>query len=362
MRGSAEGATAPKQEWLRGHGTDQGEHVFEGFQTRDGGYIAVGKTGENSGRTTDILVVKTDAAGNLEWQRVIGEKGSHEEGRCVIEAADGYIVGGALQSKAGLLKLDGEGVTLWSKTYPHAGFGAIRGIELAGDNEIVATGYPDSKEREVPFIAEEAKGFILKTDADGTLIWKKPLGVTQGTKVKKAKGGLLVCSTAWRVSDGIDHQDACLIRTDDEGNEVWTKYYGGAGDDQCFDMDLAADGCVLGGHTRSGSGWDAWAVRVDSDGKLMWEKKFGEPLGGDSKVIFDECYGIKTTPDGGFVMACGSGIEPDNTVNKTDPLNTWAAYIVRTDAAGETLWTFTHHTPGEGHNAAEYVGACRDGS
>jgi len=35
---------APQPEWLYGYGTHNGEHVFEGLQTRDGGFIAIGKT------------------------------------------------------------------------------------------------------------------------------------------------------------------------------------------------------------------------------------------------------------------------------------------------------------------------------
>lgn len=87
---SAKEETAPKVEWLRGHGTDQGEHVFEGLQTRDGGFIAAGTTWEPRGRGSDALVVKTDATGKLQWQRVLGEKGRREEGRCIVEARDGY--------------------------------------------------------------------------------------------------------------------------------------------------------------------------------------------------------------------------------------------------------------------------------
>jgi len=363
-------ARAPQAEWRHGYGTDQGEHVFEGFQTRDGGFIAVGKTRESTKRGTDILVVKTDGKGKLQWQRTIGDKRKYEEGRCIVEVADGYIAGGVLtqsgQTKAGLLKLDSKGRTLWEKIYPHARHGAIRGIDVTTDGGIVATGYTDSKEREVPFIADEAKGFIMRTDANGKLAWKKPLHVAQGTKIRtdRHNGGLIICSTVWKSSKGKDHQDACLIKTDDKGNVIWMKSYGGPKSDQCFDFDLTADhGYILGGHTTSygNGGWNAWLVKIDGKGKLMWHKSFGEPLGGDPKQVFDECYGVKTTPDGGFVMACGSGIEPDNTKGKRDPRNTWAAYVIRMDAAGKLLWEYTYHTPGRGHNAAEYINLCRNG-
>lgn len=359
----------PRAEWLYGYGTDNGDHVFEGFQTADGGYIAIGKTSGESSRFADMLVVKIDAKGKLQWQRIIGNKRTHEEGRCIVEVADGYIAGGVLsqsgKTKAGLLKLNRKGKIVWTKIFSHAGYGAIRGIDITTDGGIVATGYTHNKERDVPFIADEAKGFIMKTDANGVLLWKRELPVTQGTKIRtdKHNGGFVICSTVWNFSKGKDHQDACLIKTDSKGNVKWIKSYGGAGNDQCFDFDLTAEhGYVLAGHTTSygNGGWDVWLVRVDRKGDLIWQKSFGQPLGGNPKHVYDECYGVKTTKDGGFIMACGSGIESDRKVKKS-PLNTWAAYVIRTDSTGKLLWQYIYHTPGQGHNAAEYVSLCDDG-
>ncbi len=63
---------APVIEWHKGHGTDGGDHVHYGMQTSDGGYIMVGQT-EKDRNGSDMLVVKTDAKGNLEWQKVKGQ-------------------------------------------------------------------------------------------------------------------------------------------------------------------------------------------------------------------------------------------------------------------------------------------------
>ena len=62
---------APVMEWHKGYGTDGGDHVHYGMQTSDGGYIMVGQT-EKDQNGSDMLVVKTDATGNLEWQKVKG--------------------------------------------------------------------------------------------------------------------------------------------------------------------------------------------------------------------------------------------------------------------------------------------------
>ena len=53
-------------EWNKGYGTDNGEHIHEIMQTSDGGYIGIGQTDEPKEKGFDLLVVKTDAKGNLE--------------------------------------------------------------------------------------------------------------------------------------------------------------------------------------------------------------------------------------------------------------------------------------------------------
>ena len=68
---------APEMEWYVGQGTDVEEHVHEGMQTSDGGYIGIGETQESSNDDGmgDILIIKIDASGNLEWQERFGTEG-----------------------------------------------------------------------------------------------------------------------------------------------------------------------------------------------------------------------------------------------------------------------------------------------
>ena len=50
-------AQAPGIDWFRAQGTDTEEHVHEGMQTSDGGYIAIGHGIESSGED-DMLIIK----------------------------------------------------------------------------------------------------------------------------------------------------------------------------------------------------------------------------------------------------------------------------------------------------------------
>ena len=82
---------APSVEWHVGYGTLNGEHVHEGMQTSDGGYIGVGQT--DDGDMSDFLVVKVSEDGEEEWQLSAGQSGAFDFGIAVAEAADGFVIG-----------------------------------------------------------------------------------------------------------------------------------------------------------------------------------------------------------------------------------------------------------------------------
>ena len=79
----------------------------------------------------------------------------------------------------------------------------------------------------------------------------------------------------------------------------WSTTVGGDGDDFAHSVALTSDGgFVIAGETRSyGSGsQDGWLVKLNSDGEEQWSRTFG---GAESDII----YSVQTTIDGGFVLA-----------------------------------------------------------
>jgi hypothetical protein len=369
-------AQAPEVEWFKGHGTNSEEHVHEGMQTSDGGYIAIGH-GIESSHADDMLIIKADGDGNLEWKQQFGTAGRQGTGYCIAEVSDGYIAGGALcdsgsqRTQRFLAKLDLAGNVLWEKFYNATGVGGIRGIDITSDGGIVATGYintPDIDEfRGFVFIVDEGDGFIMKLDSAGNVEWERAIDAPQGTKVREINEGYAVCSTVWNWTQQTgDHQDFYLIETDGQGNMVWQKYYGGNEGDHLYDFDVAVDGgYILGGHTQSYgvSNWDYLLLKVDRDGNEEWHKTFGQPRGYDADYIHDEAYGVRQTPDGGYIIAGGSGDEYPYSASghPAGPSGEWKAYLVRTDSLGNTLWEGIYPTTSVANNAAEYIGLTSDG-
>ncbi|MBK9504195.1 MAG: hypothetical protein IPO03_02250 [Bacteroidetes bacterium] len=95
-------AQAPDIEWQNTIGGNKEDVIYSCKKTLDGGFILGGtstsassgdKSENNMGlsATTDYWIVKTDAAGNIEWENTIG--GNKDDVlRDVIQTADGAIL------------------------------------------------------------------------------------------------------------------------------------------------------------------------------------------------------------------------------------------------------------------------------
>jgi hypothetical protein len=358
-------------DWHKGYGTDNGEHIHEIMQTKDGGYIGIGQTDEGKRDRSDILVVKTDPDGEFQWQKIIGAKEAYDIGICVAEAEDGYIIGGALTEGNQIrymAKLGYDGEFVWQKTYKNKRNGMIRGIEILENGDIVTTGYKNCALSGFVFIADNSDGYIMKTNSHGKVIWEKHLSAAQGAKVREElhKNGFVICTTTW-MNDPVHPQDFYLIKTDKDGNEYWSKNYGGDSDEHCYDFDLTEDGgYILGGHTRSPSygvvNWDFLIMKIDRDGNEEWHRTFGQPRRYDPRYIHDEAYGVRQTPDGGYVLVGGSGDEYEysETGSPHGASDIWKAYLVKVNSNGKKLWEAVYGS-NKDHNAGEYLGLTKDG-
>jgi hypothetical protein len=120
------------------------------------------------------------------------------------------------------------------------------------------------------------------------------------------------------LSFGAGAADIWLIRTNANGDTLWTRTFGGDTADLGHSVAQTADhGFILCGQTASfGAGnYDAWLIKTDSTGDTLWTRTFG---GGSDDVG----YSVQPTTDGGYIMAgktksIGAGGE-DFCLIKTD--------------------------------------------
>lgn len=359
----------PSTQWHKGYGTENEEHVHEIMQTSDGGFLAIGQTDEGTGESSDLLLIKIDSNGALLWLKKIGTEQVFDVGICIDEVADGYLVGGGVyknDQERYLAKIGFAGDIIWERTFDHPGEDMIRGIALAENGDILLTGYKGHADGGYVFIADDSEGFVMRTDPEGALIWEKSISTSQGAKIRTASDGFIICSTHW-MNDPDHSQDFYLIKLDGEGNKIWARTYGGDSDEHCYDCDVASDGgVILGGHTRSPSygviNWDFLLMKVDASGNEEWHRTFGQPRGYDPEFIHDEAYGVRQTPDGGYILVGGTGDEYAYSASghPRGSSDTWMVYAVKVADDGELKWEEVYGSA-RYDDAGEYLGLTKDG-
>ncbi|MCC6012538.1 hypothetical protein LM594_06185, partial [Candidatus Caldipriscus sp.] len=274
-------------------------------QTSDGGYIVACGTDSLGVGFSDAFLVKTDANGNIIWAKTYGGTG-YDWASSVQQTSDGgYIVAGwtssfsAGISDAFLIKTDADGNIIWAKTYGGTDWDYAYSVQQTSDGGYILAGVTWS------FGAGLDDIFLIKTDADGNIIWAKTYGGTDWDYAysvqQTSDGGYIVAGWTSSFSAGIS--DAFLIKTDANGNVSWAKTYGGISDDYVYSVQQTSDGgYIVAGRTNSfGAGGDIFLFKTDANGNVQWAKIYGG-------TFWDIDYiasSVQQTSDGGYIVAGG---------------------------------------------------------
>ncbi len=156
-------------QWAKTYGGTGNEWAYYVQQTSDGGYIILGRTTSFGAGSADILLIKTDANGNVQWAKTYGGTGD-EWSHYVRQTPDGgYMVVvwtwsfGAGGSDILLIKTDANGNVQWAKTYGGTGNEGSRSVRQTSDGGYILAGWTTS------FGAGGADIFLIKTDANGDI-------------------------------------------------------------------------------------------------------------------------------------------------------------------------------------------------
>lgn len=323
-------AQPPDTLWTKTYGGYNQDYAFSIQPTLDGGYIITGLTSSFGAGGDDVYLVKTDANGNTVWTKTFG--GPYEDwGRSVKQTLDGgYIIAGWTTSfGAGdrdvyLIKTDGNGNTIWTKTF--GGTGQERGyfVQQTPEGGYIVVGTTWS------FGAGDGDVYLIKTDDHGNTLWTRTYGgngydFCRSIQVTPDSGFIMAGQTS---SYGHGGDDAYLIRANKNGEIIWSRTFGAINDDAIYSVGLTSDGGYIttGGTKSFGAGnWDVYLIKTNSAGDLIWSKTFG----GYSE---ERCHEVQETSDGGYISF---GFTSSFGAGHYD------FYLIRTDANGDSLWTKT---------------------
>jgi len=276
--------------WTRNYGTTGFEEAHYVIQTDDGGFIMCGDT-KPSGGNYNLFIVKTDSLGNTLWTRSYGSPTGDDKGYSIIQTFDGgYLATGygyGASWDVYLVRMDSSGDTLWTKRYgggyPDAAYGAVQtpdgGFAVAGQYSLDDLG--------------STQMWLLKTDSEGDTLWTRKYSFGAWPRgeaiINSDDGGFVIAGANWI---SLYNVMMLLVKTDSLGNEIWHKEYGGPSVENALSLDITSDGgYVTGGQTDSygGGNKDFYIVRTDSNGDSLWTAVFGHNG-------IDYCFEIRVDP------------------------------------------------------------------
>lgn len=315
-------------------GTTENEENYPMIRLANGDYVFAGNTKNIGFGGKDVLVTRTDAAGNVLWSKQYGGNGD-ETAISVSETSDGgFVVGGEsfstdVNGQAFLFKTDGTGVMQWWKEYGDSFYDITYSVLGLADGSIISAGL-----MEVAPVDYDA--FLMKTDANGDTLWTKTIGLPgiehAVNVIQTADSGFIFCGKALGIGQGVC--ECWIVKTDLNGDTLWTSVIGGQGWDESMDIIEQTNGYIVcgGSNSEGNSNYDFILLQLDLSGNLVWVKQYGG-------IWVEDSYCVQEVPGEGFVLAGYTETYSYTNNRGTDSANAW---IVKTDYNGDTLWSMVY--------------------
>jgi hypothetical protein len=329
---------ASSEMWSQTYGGEDTDSAESVIQTSDGGYAIVGRTESFGGGLSSFWLVKTDEFGKMEWRRAYG--GKSEIAYCLVEAdGGGYAIVGQTQAfGAGFVdvwfvKTDAYGNMKWNKTYGGIDGDSGRSLLVTSDGGYAIAGHT--------FVAGSYDFWLIKTDEFGNMEWNRTYGDGAASAlVETSDGGFALAGGARLVktdaygymewnqtyegsirslvatsdggyalagyieSFGTGSRDFWLVKTDSLGNLQWSRTYKQEGNDYAEALvESSNGGYVLVGIKNFVNSflltWEEgsfFLIKTDSAGNMEWNMTYG----GDSVAW---AKSVVATSDGGYAIA-----------------------------------------------------------
>jgi gliding motility-associated-like protein len=364
-------AQLPVFDWYRCFGGNRGEAGNSVCPTSDGGFIIAGISDSwndgdvsNSHGLNDFWIVKTNATGQIEWQRDVGSF-YLEEARSVRETSDGgYIVAGMASLSEGdvsgshgafdfwVVKFSHSGDIEWQKCYGGGQEDFAHSLEFTSDGGYIIVGYTESSDQDVSGIhgIGPRDMWIIKIGPTGNLIWQKCIGGSgkdDANSVRETNDGGYIIAGYTASSDGDasgnraylnDNLNYWIVKLNSSGNIEWQKAYGGSRNDIAWSAEQTPDGgYIVAGETQSfdddvtgyhGGVSDGWVLKLSQDGNVEWKKCMGSS--GE-----DGLHDVVIADDGNYVFA-GYAWAPDGDV--TCGFGDTDVWTFKLSPTGDMIW------------------------
>jgi len=251
--------------------------------------------------------------------------GSYDNCKWITETTDdGFALVGVSQISGNnwidilLIRTDADGDTIWTHTYGDT----IISQEAQCVKEDYDSGFVIAGTKHLTTILRNA--WIIKTDSNGDTVWTYKYGGDRNADAYHVSctsdSGYIVTG---RKYDPGEFSNVFLLKLNNNGSLDWARTFGAAGYEEGFSVMQTSDGgyIVAGSKNISGQLWDFYLIKTDENGVLDWSETYG----GDQT---DHCTSAQQTSDGGYIL-----------FGETDSFDPNTSLAVKTDSSGDTLWT-----------------------
>jgi len=231
-----------------------------------------------------------------------------------------------------------QSVLRFQRAIGTAGNDQVRDIRQTNDDGFIIAGFIDTTGATNPS--------LVKTGATGNVQWVKTYGGSGNNEVfnsvrQTSDNGYI--ANGYTDSFGAGGTDAYVVKTDATGNVLWSHTFGGSGSDDSYSGQQTADGGYIIAGSYFGTDADLFLVKMDASGNLLWTKT----IGGTGNEF---AYSVQQTNDKGYITT-GSTTSFGAAGNDV--------YLVKTDSVGTVQWTKTYG--GSGDEQGNSVQQTKDG-
>jgi len=367
-----------KINWERSFGMDGVQVANKIIQTSDGNYLVIGNSGSPNSNSNisfgmvDFWILKIDNNGNIIWENTFGGSDNDIPYSAKETQDGGFIIAGESSSNDGslttnngnsdfwVIKIDSQGSLLWQKNYGGSNDDRASSLSVTTDGSIIVGGTTNSWDGDIVGNHGNNDYWVIKLNNLGDLIWQKPYGGTSTDELKElittTEGNIVLTgytsSNNGDVSGNNGESDVWVLKVDINGNIIWQSCYGGNSQEIALSLVETIDNnLILCGNTYSNNGLvsgnngsgtsDAWVLKINQNGNLLWQKCFGNTTN-------QVAQSIEVTEDGGYIF---SGYTDSGGGNISDYNGgVYDVWILRMDSLGNEIWE--NNLGGSGGEAA----------
>jgi hypothetical protein len=218
--------------------------------------------------------------------------------------------------------------TSWWKTYGGSSHDQGYSVQQTTDGGYIVVG------KSISYGAGSGDVYLIKTNAQGDTLWTRTYGGTSEDEGNSAQqttdGGYIVAGYTYSFGPGTPTNDnVYLIKTNASGDTIWTRVYGKSTSTEGWSVRQTNDGgYIIVGYIDSpvpGTG-DVYLIKTGAQGDTLWTRTYGG-------LDHDWGNSVQQTTDGGYIIA---GSTASFGAGSHD------VYLIKTNALGDTLWTRTY--------------------